>query len=79
MTGRASREDLQELHGLMASLFLKYMREPEQYKVNAFLLGVIRQFLKDNNVSKDHGQTHDLRKSLEELAGIDFPFLPDNQ
>jgi hypothetical protein len=77
ITPKATIEDLQELHSLMVALFLEWMRDPDKYKVKPFHLAVVRQFLKDNGVSKNLGQSKDIKDSLGELAGFDIPFLPE--
>lgn len=79
-TKRATRADLEELHKLLTDQFLEWMRQPEKYKVKPFHLAVVRQFLKDNGITKNLAQAKDVKKSLEELGDLEVPFdLPQLQ
>lgn len=75
-SARATRPQLEELHGLLANIFTDWLKAPEKHGVTASHMGVIRAFLRDNGVTKNLGQTKDIQASLEELAGMSVPFLP---
>lgn len=74
---RATVEQLQELHGLIADIMLTYLKETPSGQHTAFMLNVIRSFLVDNGIKKDLVMGADVRLSLKELTDMDLPFLPD--
>ena len=76
-SGIASRESLQTLHRLLCEYFTGYLANTPPSKIRASMLEVIRGFLKDNNVRKDLTSARDVKASLDELAGLSIPFLPD--
>lgn len=77
---RTTRAELEELHKLLTDHFLDWMRQPEKYNLKPFHLAVIRQFLKDNGITKNLTQARDVKKSLEELGDLEVPFdLPQLQ
>ncbi|ENO74797.1 hypothetical protein [Thauera sp. 63] len=48
----APREQLQELHRLLAGTFLDYLTKTPQDECTASMLEVIRSFLRDNGITK---------------------------
>lgn len=76
-TTRATREDLQEIHGLLCMSFLDYLKNTPPAKLRASMIEVIRSFLKDNHITKNLNSAKDVSQSLSELADMAVPFLPD--
>lgn len=74
MSNKATREDLHELHRMLALQFFEMMKTPETLNASAF--NVIRQFLKDNGITKDLVRAGDIKRSLESLVDAEVPFLP---
>lgn len=69
-------EDLYALHAALAASFSALLSQPDQSKVRASHLNVLRLFLRDNKVGKDLGQSRAIKASLEDLVDADIPFLP---
>ncbi len=74
---RASREELQQIHGLLCMSFLEYLQNTPPAKLRASMIEVIRSFLKDNNITKNLTSAKDISQSLGELSDMAVPFLPD--
>lgn len=68
--GKASEALLSELHGAMASLWLKKLSETPEELTSAEL-NTIRQFLKDNNISCDASQNEQISSIIEMLPQFD--------
>lgn len=74
VSGAATQEQLKELWLLLLKEFMRYLSEtpPEKLRVNT--LEVIRQFLKDNNITIDGNHQMDVRASLAQMEGLALPF-----
>ena len=72
---RASREDLFALHRLVLDGCLTYMREVPVNEMTGYMLSVIRSFLRDNSIRTNLAQAKDIKDTLEDLDGLDLPFL----
>lgn len=68
--GKATEALLSELHGAMASLWLKKLKETPEELTSAEL-NTIRQFLKDNNISCDASQNEQITNIIDMLPKID--------
>ena len=68
--GKATEALLSELHGAMASLWLKKLKEPPEELTSAEL-NTIRQFLKDNNISCDASQNEQITNIIDMLPKFD--------
>lgn len=71
----APREQLQELHRLLAGTFLDYLTKTPQDECTASMLEVIRSFLRDNGITKDLTSYADVQSSLGSLTSLDIPFF----
>ena len=76
ITRRATREDLKELHGLLCESIFAYMRGVPPGKHKPAMLELIRQFLRDNGITKNLQSAQDVSESLEELTDLSIPFVP---
>ena len=76
--GLGTREQLQELHGILVESLLTYMKDTPPQKRRAAVLDIIRAFLKDNGITKNLNSAKDVATSLEELSSLSIPFLPDH-
>ena len=68
--GKATEALLSELHGAMASLWLKNLKETPEELTSAEL-NTIRQFLKDNNISCDASQNEQITNIIDMLPKFD--------
>ena len=68
--GKATEALLYELHGAMASLWLKKLKETPEELTSAEL-NTIRQFLKDNNISCDASQNEQITTIIDMLPKFD--------
>lgn len=68
--GKATEALLSELHGAMASLWLKKLKETPEELTSAEL-NTIRQFLKDNNISCDASQNEQITNIIDMLPKFD--------
>jgi hypothetical protein len=73
----ATREQMEELHRLVAEALLEYMNMTPPAKRRASMLDVIRMFLKDNRIQAD-GSAESLRAGLERLKYFELPFPADD-
>ena len=76
--GLGTREQLQELHGILVESLLTYMKDTPPQKRRSAVLDIIRAFLKDNGITKNLNSAKDVATSLEELSSLSIPFLPDH-
>lgn len=65
-SGKATESMLSELHGVMAKMWLKKLKdEPES--LSPAELNTIRQFLKDNNISCDFSSSGEITRLIDAL------------
>lgn len=75
--GKATREQLRELHFILTETLLLYMQTTAPAKRRAGMLEVVRAFLKDNGITKNLDSSREVSKTLEALNDVAVPFLPD--
>jgi hypothetical protein len=73
---RATREQLESMHGLLAKILLDYMRNTPPEKLRSNRLDLVRAFLKDNRCTKDINSGREVKAALADLADDELPFLP---
>jgi hypothetical protein len=74
---RATREQLEELHGLLAKILLDYLKNTPPNRLRANKLEIVRSFLLQNGVKKDMNSGREVKAALADLSETDLPFLPD--
>lgn len=75
----ATREQLQELHKLVAEKLLQYLTEVPTQEMSASWLAVAAKFLEANGVTVNLAEVRDVRKALSELSTLSLPFPISSQ
>jgi hypothetical protein len=72
VTGKATRDELQELWGLLLKAYISEMQKPEP--PSAAMLNSLRIFLVDNGITKDFDGHRSAEASLAMLSDLSLPF-----